>query len=61
MTPIFLIDKMVEFIKPIAAEFELDTNVPGVKKAPQVIAGYLKEKKPPEQQNPPDLPYDIVR
>lgn len=61
MTPIILVDKLIEFIKPVVAEFELQTNVAGVKKAPQVIAGYLQEKKPAQKQDPPDFPYVIVR
>jgi hypothetical protein len=61
MTPIELVDKLVEFIKPVVTEFELDSNVHGVKKSPQVIAGYLKEKKPKQHQNPPDIPFVIVR
>jgi hypothetical protein len=61
MTPIILIDKLIEFITPVVSEFELQTNVAGVKKAPQVIAGYLKEKKPKQNQDPPDFPYVIVR
>lgn len=61
MTPILLVDKLADFIKPVVAEFELDSNVEGVKKAPQVMSGYLKEKKPKEKQVIPDFPYVIVR
>ena len=46
MTPIDLVDRLIEEIKVIVKDFHLDTNVPGVKKAPQVISGYLGEKKP---------------
>lgn len=61
MTPIILVDELVKFITPVVAEFDLQSNVAGVKKAPQVLAGYLKEKKPGAKQNPPDFPYVIVR
>ncbi|ABO49744.1 hypothetical protein Dred_1210 [Desulforamulus reducens MI-1] len=61
MTPLILIDKLIEFIKPVMAEFELQSNVPGVLKAPQVIPGYLGEKKPIKEQDPPDFPYVIIR
>ncbi|MBE3586567.1 MAG: hypothetical protein IMW94_10545 [Thermoanaerobacter sp.] len=61
MTPIILVDKLIEFLQPVVAQFELQSNVPGIKKAPQVIAGYLEEKRPREQQDPPDFPFVIVR
>lgn len=61
MTPTILVDNLIEFIKPVVAEYELQTNVPGAKKAPQVMPGYLSEKKPAQQQDPPDFPYVIVR
>lgn len=61
MTPIILVDKLVEFIKTVVVEFELDSNVVGIKKSPQVISGYLQEKKPNQKQDPPDFPYVIVR
>lgn len=61
MTPIMLVDRLVEFIKPVVAEYVLPSNVHGVSKAPQVLAGYLPEKKPGPGQDPPDFPYVIVR
>lgn len=61
MTPIILVDKLIDYIKSIVAEFELQSNVQGIKKSPQVIGGYLKEKKPKEKQVIPDFPYVIVR
>jgi len=61
MTPIVLVDRLKEFIIPIVANFELQSNVAGIKKAPEVISGYLPEKKPGSKQNPPDLPCVIVR
>lgn len=61
MTPIDLVDRLIEEIKVIVKDFHLDTNVPGVKKAPQVISGYLGEKKPGAKQDPPDFPFVIVR
>jgi hypothetical protein len=61
MTPIVLVDALIDFIRPVVANFELDTNVSGIKKAPQVIGGYLSEKKPGQKQDPPDFPYVIVR
>lgn len=63
MTPIILVDELVKFIKPVVAEFVLQTNQQGVTKAPQVLAGFLDEKKPPMagQQGSPDFPFVIVR
>ena len=61
MTSISLIDRLIKFIRPVVEEFELQSNVTGVKKAPQVISGYLREKKPGHRQDPPDFPYVIVR
>lgn len=61
MTPILLVDTLVDFIKPVVADFVLDSNVAGVQKEPQVISGYLNEKKPRQKQDPPDFPYVIVR
>jgi len=61
MTPLILVDKLIEFITLVVVNFELESNIPGIKKAPQVISGYLKEKKPKEKQTVPDFPYVIVR
>jgi len=61
MTLIVLVDELVKFIGTVVAEFELQSNVPEVKKAPQIVPGWLKEKKPGQQQDPPDFPYVIVR
>lgn len=61
MTPLILIDSLIPFVESVVADFVLDSNVKGVKKAPQVIAGYLKEKQPNEKQDPPDFPYVILR
>ena len=60
-TPIMLVDRLIDFIKPVVDEYVLPSNVPGVSKAPQVVSGYLPEKKPGLGQNPPDFPYVIVR
>jgi hypothetical protein len=61
MTPIILIDELIAFIIPVVANFELQSNVPGIKKAPQVLGGYLPEKQPGQKQDPPDFPFVIVR
>ncbi|WP_025847608.1 hypothetical protein [Paenibacillus ehimensis] len=61
MTPLILVDDLVSFIKPVVQQFVLESNATGISKAPQVIAGYLKEKKAVQNQNPPDFPYVIVR
>ena len=61
MTPISLVDKLTEFIRSVVAELDLETNVPGMKKAPEVIPGYLPAKKPQAKQKTPDFPYVIVR
>ncbi|MDT3416169.1 hypothetical protein QO009_002037 [Brevibacillus aydinogluensis] len=59
MTPIVMLDQLVERLKSIVSNFELPSNVEGVKKAPQVLAGYLPEKR--QNQDQPDLPYVIAR
>lgn len=61
MTPIVLVDELVQFIKTVVKEFVLNSNVTGIRKEPQVIGGYLGEKKPGQDQNPPDYPYVVVR
>lgn len=61
MTPVVLVDTLIDFIKGVVEDFDLGSNVAGVAKAPQVIGGYLNEKKPGLQQHPPDFPYVIVR
>jgi hypothetical protein len=62
MTPIAMVDELIEFIKPVVAEFTLQTNVKGADpKPPQVIGGFLKDKQPNEKQDPPDFPFVIVR
>jgi len=61
MTPIILIDQLVLFIQSVVSEFDLETNVPGVRKQPQVVAGYLREKKTAQKQEVPDFPHVVVR
>lgn len=61
MTPIVLVDTMIKFIEPVVENFELQSNVPDIKKAPQVIGGFLSEKKRSQEQDPPDFPFVIVR
>lgn len=64
MTPIILVDKLIEFIEPVVADFRLETNVKGLPpRAPQVQGGYLKEKLPnqAQAQGDPDFPNVIVR
>jgi hypothetical protein len=61
MTPIVCVDDLVVFIESVVKDFVLETNTKGIRKAPQVIGGYLEDKKPGAQQNPPDIPYVIVR
>lgn len=61
MTPTMMIDRLVERLRGIVSTYELSANVSGVKKAPQVIAGYLPQKKATQKQDIPDFPYVIVR
>lgn len=61
MTPIDMVDKLIELIKAAVKDFNLESNVLGIKKPPQVISGYLAEKKAGAKQDPPDFPYVIVR
>lgn len=43
------------------AHYRLQSNVKDIKKEPQVIGGFLKEKLPQEKQEVPDFPFVIVR
>lgn len=61
MTPLILIDELIKFIEPVVKDFELQTNIPDIRKAPQVISGYLGEKKASHLKKVPDFPYVIVR
>ncbi|MFY0545456.1 hypothetical protein [Brevibacillus sp. H7] len=61
MTPNLLVDELIKFIEPVVANFDLESNVKGIRKSPQVIGGYLEEKKPQQRQETPDFPYVIVR
>lgn len=60
MTPIELVDALVEFIKVAAKDYDLSTKIDGVTKMPDVHAGYL----PPKEKNNDDkaiFPYIIVQ
>jgi hypothetical protein len=62
MTPIELVDGLVEFISFTVKDFDLSTKVDGIKKSPSVYAGYL----PPDDDEdetlaPQDYPFIIVR
>lgn len=59
MTPIELVDTLVEFIKEAVKEYDLSTKVDGISKAPEVHAGYLPPKVKGDDE--PELPYIIVR
>jgi len=61
MTPIMLVDDLIDFLKPVVANYELDSNVKGVRKPPQVLGGFLPDKRPTQQQETPDFPWVIVR
>lgn len=64
MTPIDLIDKLVEFIKGVIKEYDLSTKVGGIKKAPFVYGGYLPtpdEEEDDDDLTPKDYPFVIVR
>ena len=39
MTPIELVDALVEFLKEVVKEYDLSTKVDGISKAPDVHAG----------------------
>jgi hypothetical protein len=66
MTPIDLVDELVEFIKGVVKDYDLTTKVEGVNKAPSVYAGYLPPQDDEEEENeevltPKDYPFVIVR
>lgn len=61
MTPIKLVDTLIEYLKPVVETFELQSNIKGIKKAPQITGGFLNEKKPQQMQDVPDFPFVIVR
>jgi hypothetical protein len=62
MTPIELVDGLVEFIKVTVKEFDLSTKVDGVNKSPSVYAGYLPpDDDEDENLASQDYPFVIVR
>lgn len=62
MTPIELVDGLVESIKGVVKDYDLSTKVDGVKKSPSVYAGYLPpDDDEDENLAPQDYPFVIVR
>jgi hypothetical protein len=63
MTPIELVDSLVDFIKDTVKNFNLTTKVNGVSKSPTVYAGYLPLEDEDEEAalTPKDYPFVIVR
>ena len=59
MTPIELVDALVEFLKEVVKEYDLSTKVDGISKAPDVHAGYLPPKS--KDDSATEFPYIIVR
>ncbi|KYD02639.1 hypothetical protein B4102_0233 [Heyndrickxia sporothermodurans] len=65
MTPIELVDALVEYVKQIVKDFNLTTKVEGVSKVPSVYAGYLPNQDEDEDEDdrltPNDYPFIIIR
>lgn len=65
MTPIVLVDGLVEFIKCVVKDYDLSTKIDGINKVPSVHAGYLPadDDDDDEDENlaPQDYPFVIVR
>ncbi|OLN21404.1 hypothetical protein BTO30_14890 [Domibacillus antri] len=58
-----LVDELVVFLEKVVKEYDLNTNVEGLTKAPKVAAGFLGEKQKRIQSGDPlpDFPYILVR
>lgn len=62
MTPIELVDGLVDFIKKVVDQYDLSTKIKDIKKAPSVYAGYLPpDNEDDESLTPDDYPFVIVR
>lgn len=64
MTPIDLVDGLVEFIEGVVKDYNLTTKIEGKNKAPSVYAGYLPPQEDDEDEEalaPKDYPFVIVR
>lgn len=59
MTPIELVDMLVDFLKEVVKEYDLATKTEGVSKAPEIHSGYLPPKIKGDDTS--DFPYIIVR
>lgn len=62
MTPIELVDELVNFIKEVVSDYDLFTKIEGVTKVPSVYPGYLPPvNKENNNGTPGDYPYILVR
>jgi hypothetical protein len=63
MTPIELVDGLVEFIGQVVKDYNLSTKVEGTDKIPTVYAGYVPPDDEENNDNlvPKDYPFVIVR
>lgn len=63
MTPIELVDGLVEFIKNVVKEYDMTTKVKGQNKVPSVYAGYLptSDEDDDDSLQVNDYPFVIVR
>jgi len=64
MTPIDLVDELVEFLKKVIKNYDLSTKMNGISKRPSVYAGYLPtqdEEDDDELKTPDDYPCILVR
>lgn len=59
MTPIELVDTLIDFLKEVVKEYDLTTKINGVSKAPEIHSGYLPPKSKGDDTS--DFPYIIVR
>lgn len=61
LSAVNLVDALREYIESAIKELRLPAANKSGDKQPQVISGYLPEKKPIKQQVIPDIPFVIVR
>lgn len=59
MTPIELVDALVDFIKAAVKDYDLSTKIEGLSKAPEVYSGYLPPKIKGDDAS--EFPYILVR
>lgn len=59
MTPLELVDELIKFLRKTVKDYNLETKLDGIRKAPDVYSGYLPSKT--RDDDVTIFPYIIVR